>query len=176
MSLARRILIAVAVAAVALAAGAGLRYHLAVPSEDPALAGKALLEASFEDLAGQRVDLSRFRGQVLVVNFWATWCTPCREEIPEFIQVQEEFRERGVTFVGIAVDRKEPVAAFSRELGINYPVLIGSLEAMELAQKAGNRLQALPFTVVLGRDGQAAKVHLGRLSRDDLVPLLLQLL
>lgn len=176
MSRARRILIAAAVAAVALTAGAGLRFHLATPTEDAAEAGKALLEASFEDLAGERVGLTRFRGQVLVVNFWATWCTPCREEIPEFVEVQEEFRERGVTFVGIAVDRKEPVAAFSRELGINYPILIGSLEAMELAQRAGNRLQALPFTVILDRNGQAAKVHLGRLSRDELVPLLLQLL
>jgi thiol-disulfide isomerase/thioredoxin len=175
MSRTRRILTVAAVAALALAAGVGLRYQLVLPDES-AGAGEALLEASFEDLSGKRVSLSQFRGQVLVVNFWATWCTPCREEIPEFIEVQAQLRERGVTFVGIAVDRKEPVTAFSRELGINYPILIGSLDALALAQRAGNRLQALPFTVILDRSGQAAKVHLGRLSRDDLVPLLLQLI
>lgn len=175
MSRARQGLIAAVVAVLALVAGFALRHLSAVDSGGEA-AGEALFAASFEDLNGQRVSLSRFRGQVVVVNFWATWCTPCREEIPEFVELQEEFRDRGVVFVGIAVDRKEPVAVFSRELGVNYPVLIGSLEAMELAQRAGNRLQALPFTVILDRDGQAAKVHLGRLSRDDLVPLLLQLL
>ncbi|WP_333845312.1 TlpA family protein disulfide reductase [Pelomicrobium sp.] len=175
MSRTRQILTVAAVAALALVAGVGLRYQLVLPGESAA-AGEALLEASFEDLNGKRVSLSQFRGQVLVVNFWATWCAPCREEIPEFIEVQAQLRERGVTFVGIAVDRKEPVTAFSRELGINYPILIGSLDALALAQRAGNRLQALPFTVILDRSGQAAKVHLGRLSRDDLVPLLLQLI
>ncbi|PZP51944.1 MAG: TlpA family protein disulfide reductase [Azospira oryzae] len=174
MSRARQGLIAAVVAVLALVAGFALRHLSAVDSGGEA-AGEALFDASFEDLNGQRVSLSRFRGQVVVVNFWATWCTPCREEIPEFVELQEEFRDQGVVFVGIAVDRREPVAAFSREFGINYPVLIGSLEAMELARKVGNRMQALPFTVVLGRDGQAAKVHLGKLSRDTLEPLLRKL-
>jgi thiol-disulfide isomerase/thioredoxin len=102
------------------------------------------------------------------VNFWASWCEPCRKEIPEFIEVQNQFRDQGLVFVGIAVDQPQKAAAFSKDIGINYPVLTGGMEAMSLAEAAGNRQGALPFTVIIDRSGKIISTHLGLLSRSKL--------
>ncbi len=162
------------VGAAALAAGVAFQYGRTRP-EPPSGAAAVLLAATFEDLGGGRRSVGEWRGKVLVVNFWATWCAPCREEIPEFVQLQEQFRDRGVQFVGIAVDQRDAVERFAREFGINYPVLVGSLDAIEVSKAAGNRVGALPFTAILGRDGELAKVHLGKLDAATLSPLLRQL-
>ncbi|MFZ5558929.1 MAG: TlpA family protein disulfide reductase [Pseudomonadota bacterium] len=174
MSPGRRRLVVGLAAAVALGAGTVFQYLRARPAP-PAGAAAVLLGASFEDLAGGRRSVGDWRGQVLVVNFWATWCAPCREEIPEFVRIQERFRGEGVQFIGIAVDRRDAVAPFVREFGINYPILVGSLDAMEVSRAAGNRVGALPFTAILGRDGRLATVHLGKLDGRTLEPLLQQL-
>jgi thiol-disulfide isomerase/thioredoxin len=170
----RRGLLVGGVAALALAAGVGYQWQRTRPAP-PEGAGAVLLAATFEDLAGGRRAVGHWRGQVLVVNFWATWCAPCREEIPEFIALQDRFRDRGVQFVGIAIDQRDAVERFVREFGINYPILVGSLDAMEVSKAAGNRVGALPFTAILGRDGRLAKAHLGKLDGPTLEPLLKQL-
>ena len=112
--------------------------------------------------------LAAYRGKVVLVNFWASWCEPCRAEIPEFIELQNKFRDRGLVFIGIAIDQQERAAAFSKDIGINYPVLVGDLNAMSLAQAAGNMQGALPFTVVIDRAGTIIGTKLGRLSKDKL--------
>ena len=159
----------------AVAAGFLLRGQLMSSNTqsgtDVAAAAKGaevIFAASLPDLQDESQAISQWRGNVMVVNFWATWCEPCRKEIPEFIELQEKFRDKGLVFVGIAVDQKEKVAAFSKEMGINYPVLVGDMKAMTLAEAAGNRLGALPFTVVIDRNGKIAGTKLGRLSRDNL--------
>lgn len=174
MNRGRRRLLFGGVAAAALAAGAAIQWQRTRPAP---LEGAAavLLAATFEDLAGGRRAVGHWRGQVLVVNFWATWCAPCREEIPEFIALQDRFRDRGVQFVGIAIDQRDAVERFAREFGINYPILVGSLDAMEVSKAAGNRVGALPFTAIIGRDGELARVHLGKLDGPTLEPLLKQL-
>ena len=85
------------------------------------------------------------RGRVLVVNFWATWCAPCREEIPGFVRLQERYGPRGLQFVGIAFDQPDKVAEFGREFRVNYPLLLGGLDTMELLRDAGNRAGVLPY-------------------------------
>ncbi|MBI2313609.1 MAG: TlpA family protein disulfide reductase [Betaproteobacteria bacterium] len=124
-----------------------------------------LFLASLPDLAGRPQAVSQWKGKVLVVNFWATWCSPCREEIPEFIQVQDKYRDRGLVFLGIAVDQAEQVRAYSKEVGINYPVLVGELDAMELSRKAGNTLNGLPFTAIIDRAGRIVGTKAGRLTQ-----------
>ncbi len=121
----------------------------------------ALLSLSLPDTSGQQQSLAQWRGKVVIVNFWATWCEPCREEMPDFVRAQREFGARGLQFVGIAVDQPEKVARFSRELELNYPALIGGYGAIELSKTLGNRLSALPFTVVLDRHGAVADTQLG---------------
>ena len=130
----------------------------------PAIACQAtrLAKASFTDLAGQTQPLDQWRGKVLVVNFWATWCPPCLKEIPEFIRMQARYREQGLQFVGVAIDQPEKVAPFAEKMGFNYPVLIGALDAVELLRTLGNQHGGLPFTVVFDRSGTLRRGGAGR--------------
>ena len=124
--------------------------------------------ARLADLKGAPQSIGQWRGQVLVVNFWATWCAPCREEIPGFVRLQERYGARGVRFVGIAFDQPEKVTEFAREFGINYPLLIGGLDTMELLREAGNRAGVLPYTVVIDRAGNLVSRQPGGLKEATL--------
>ena len=135
-----------------------------------------ILETTLPDLQGKNQSVSQWKGEVLVVNFWATWCEPCRREMPEFIELQDELRDQGLLFIGIALDQKNKVQQYSKEIGVNYPVLLGGIEAMELAEVAGNRYAVLPFTVIFNRNGEIAGTHVGRLARDKLEAILKPLL
>ena len=175
----RRALLYLGVAAFAVAAGFFARSLLLGGSLDAETAQKgaqAIFAASLPDLQGNNQALSQWRGKVLVVNFWATWCEPCRREIPEFIKLQEQFRGQGLLFVGIALDQKEKVVAYSKEAGINYPVLVGAWETIELAKAAGNRQGGLPFTVVIDRSGKITGIHLGGISQAGMEAMIKPLL
>jgi len=175
-----RALQALALAALAiLFAAAGFLYYQwrsGPDLPDPAAAGQKLLAASLKGLDDRSQALDQWRGQVLVVNFWATWCAPCREEIPVFIQVQDRYRARGVQCVGIAIDQPERVRPYASEMGINYPLLVGGIETMEFAREIGNRAGVLPFTLVLDRSGRVAATHIGTYSVDALDKTLAPLL
>ena len=140
----------------ALAAGVGVALFDRAPPD----AGE-LLALTLPDAGGRAQAISQWRGKVLVVNFWATWCVPCREEMPEFVRAQNEYGGKGLQIVGIAVDNADKVQQFSHELGLNYPALIGGYPAMDLSKALGNELLALPFTLVLDRQGKVAYTHLG---------------
>ncbi len=111
-----------------------------------------------------------------MVNFWATWCAPCRDEMPQFVRAQGEFGQRGLQFVGIAVDEPAKVRQFAQEIGLNYPALIGGFGAMELSKVYGNRLMALPFTVVVDRSGRIVHTQLGPLAPVKLHSIVKELL
>lgn len=180
----QQVLTYLGIAAVAVTAGLLLRAQLATNAPSPETVegaarntgADAIFAASLPDLQGVTQPISQWRGKVVVVNFWATWCEPCREEIPEFIKLQRQFGDQGLVFVGIAVDDRERVAAFSREIGINYPVLVGDLQAMKLAGTAGNRQGALPFTAIIDRNGSLIGTKLGRLSHSKLEAMIRPLL
>lgn len=121
----------------------------------------ALLGLVLPDLSGREQALAQWRGKVLVVNFWATWCAPCREEMPHFVRAQVNQGANGLQFVGIAVDSVDKAKQFAGEIGVNYPILIGGYGAIELSRALGNSVGALPFTVVLDRRGELAWTHLG---------------
>ena len=164
------------VTAAALAAGwyFGQR-HYAASKPDPAAAA-ALAGLTLPDPAGKDQRLDQWRGKVLVVNFWATWCAPCREEMPEFIKAQQQYGAKGLQFVGIAVDQPDKVEQFAKEIGLNYPALIGGFGAMELSRTLGNDKMALPFTVVVDRKGTIVHTQLGELKPAKLQSIVTQLL
>lgn len=166
-----RIALVTGIALLAVAAGVAVR-HVAVDDRKPQAPATAfqdtLAKASFVDLAGQPQRLEQWRGTVLIVNFWATWCPPCLKEIPEFIRMQERYRERGLQFVGVAIDQPERVGPFAEKMGFNYPVLIGTLDAVELLRTLGNQHGGLPFTVVFDRSGTLAASELGGLDEAKL--------
>jgi len=164
-------MLAATVAVVAAAAGFGLNLWR-VSGEVAADAAQAILAVRLPDVAGREQALAQWQGKVLVVNFWATWCAPCREEMPMFVRLQEKYRDRGLQFVGIAIDQREPVARFAQELGINYPLLIGGIDTVELTRRAGNRVGGLPFTLIFDRRGRLASTTLGELKEGKLEAIL----
>ena len=152
----------------ALAAGiwfAQARFSPQAP-DAPAVAG--LWDISFPNLEGHSEPLSRWRGEVLVLNFWASWCAPCREEMPDFASLRAEYRPRGVEFVGLAIDNATSVTQFLQRHPVSYPILVGEGAAHSLARLLGNPSGALPYTVVFDREGKIVLTHLGRLPRTKL--------
>lgn len=167
MSRQRQILLFAAVAAIALVTGFLVDSATRPESADAQL----LLASSLPDLEGRPQPLAQWRGKVIVINFWATWCAPCRDEVPALVRLQRKLGPAGVQIVGIAVDEGQKVRLFVTEFGINYPVLIAELEALGLSHRAGNVTGALPYTVVLDRSGRVLAQHLGGLTEANLAAI-----
>lgn len=172
MSRAVQITLFAAVAAIALAAGFFLN-----PATRPGKAdAAAILDARLPDLTGRLQPIGQWRGKVLVVNFWATWCPPCLEEIPEFVRMQSRYESAGLQFVGIAIDDADKVSAFVAAHRVNYPVLVGNIDAIELSRQAGNSRGGLPYTLVIDRGGRVRSQTAGGLREATLVPIIEPLL
>lgn len=157
-------------ATVGLAAlAAGLALWLATrpggaPVDPPRIAPAALYAVSFRDANGQAHGLGQYQGRLLVLNFWATWCAPCREEMPAFNRLAERWKDRGVAFLGVSAEDPEPVARFGRSLGIGYPLATGGDAVGELSRRLGNRLGVLPHTVLVGPGGEVLETRVGPYS------------
>jgi thiol-disulfide isomerase/thioredoxin len=158
-------LLALAFALTAGLAGYGVAQYVYSPS-DSAPAVHSVLE--LPDLNGVSSPLRDWQGRVIVLNFWATWCPPCREEIPEFIVLQERYRSKGLQIVGVAVDNADAVRHFSDSVGINYPVLLGQIEAARAMRDYGNLTGSLPYTVVIDPSGRVIARKLGAYRYADL--------
>jgi peroxiredoxin len=136
----------------------------------------ALPEFNLPDLSGQQHNISEWRGRVLVLNFWATWCPPCLKEIPDFIDLQKQYADKGVQFIGIALEDKEPVAEYAAKTKINYPILSGGDNGIALAHQLGNSMDAVPYTLIVDRQGQIIYRHPGELSKEQLLKVIAPLL
>ena len=130
----------------------------------------------FTDQHGKERRLSDWDGQVRVVNFWATWCPPCVDEIPMLVSLQESFRGRGVQFVGVAVDDREGAFAMAKEFGMSYPTMADSRRTIDLLHAYGNRAAALPFTAFVGPEGAIRDRHVGVLTLEQTRETILALL
>lgn len=158
-----------------IALGLGITARHLFPAVEKAVVS-SLPEFNLPDLSGRQHNISEWRGKVLVINFWATWCPPCRKEIPDFIALQEQYVAKGVQFIGIALEDKEPVAKYAAETNINYPILLGGDNGIALAQQLGNNAGAVPFTLIVDRQGQIIHRHPGALSKEQLVKIITPLL
>ena len=118
------------------------------------------------DLHDNSVSISRWNGRVIVLNFWATWCGPCRKEIPLLNTLQKAYSARGVQVVGVAVDNTEAIKQFMRSVPINYPVLVGDQNAIEVIEAYGDRAGALPYTVFIDKKGIIVNAASGALTED----------
>src|SRR3970282_1500768 len=121
----------------------------------------AATDFALRDLAGNTHSLSSWRGKVVLLNFWATWCPPCREEIPLFIDLQRRYAQQGLQIVGISIDNPEAVARYWQEMKINYPLLIADETTYELMAAYGNRQGGLPYSVLIAADGRIAGGKIG---------------
>ena len=152
------------------AAGAGVWWADRRLSPGPVLSGAeaAFWQASFDTPEGQPLAMAASRGRPLLVNFWATWCPPCVEELPLLNSFHEQHAAQGWQLVGLAVDRVEPVRQFLQRLPLRFPVGMTGFAGTELSRSLGNSTGALPFTVVFGRDGSLRDRKIGQVHAEDL--------
>lgn len=162
----------VALALLALVLGAALRYW----SGDREQGVAELHRLVLPDPQGKPQPFSQWQGKVLVVNFWATWCDPCREEVPALVRIQQKEGGRGLQIVGIGIDSADKIREFAAKFHINYPLAVAGLSAVDTSRKLGNAAGGLPFTVILDRNGRLAATHLGGLTESQLDELLQPLL
>jgi thiol-disulfide isomerase/thioredoxin len=150
------------------AVGAGLYASQQIGSRDKIKSGNiaraalARLQAvNLPDVAGQTQPMAQWQGKTVVVNFWATWCPPCRQEMPGFSRLQEKFGDKGVQFVGIGVDSPSAIKEYALQNPMAYPLLIGGSTALDLLRQLGNPTAALPYTLVLDASGKPIFSKLG---------------
>ena len=168
-----RVLIYVSVAAVALIAGALIAQYVQPPQPTATTAAtSSVLDHSLLDLAGSRRPLREWQGRVLFINFWATWCAPCREEIPHIQKARERYKNRNFEVIGIAIDERKPVVEYRDEFEIEYPLLLAVEDPIALLNAFGNEQGALPHSVVLGSTGNVLATHTGPLLPDQLTALI----
>ena len=156
-------------AAAILATGAGFfAYRATLSDRSVAEAVAELMRLRLPDVFGKEQSLAQWRHKVLIVNFWATWCEPCQEEGPVLLRIQAKYASNGVQIVGISLDSVDKVRQFAIEYRIGYPLIVGSMQIIDLTRRLGNKAAGLPYTVVLDRSGRVVKTHLGGISEVEL--------
>ncbi|HIF50564.1 MAG TPA: TlpA family protein disulfide reductase [Thiotrichaceae bacterium] len=172
------IIIIIVLALLSSIGGYQLQQNIQADKLEPAIvvknpiAPKEVIGTKFEDFSLSDVDgvqrhLSEWQGKVMVINFWATWCSPCREEIPAFIELQQQYASDGLQFIGIALQQAEEVREFIDEFNVNYPSLVGDDDVIKAAKKLGNDIGALPYTVIIDRNGVISFTRRGPLSKSE---------
>lgn len=149
-----------------LRADSARREVTAGPEE---LVGRQRPDFTIGSSDGARVSVTEFDGQVMLINFWATWCAPCRAEMPMLSEIHDQYVNEGFTVVGIALDDVAQAREFAAELGIAYPVLVGGADVMAAGKAYGNRAGLLPYSVLVDRQGIVRWAYLGELERDELL-------
>jgi thiol-disulfide isomerase/thioredoxin len=132
----------------------------------PAMSTQQAMALSMNDLSGAPHSLTDWHGKVLLVNFWATWCPPCREEIPLLVKLQAKYAAQGLQVIGIATDEtdEDGVRTFTRRMLVNYPILMGNEQVAQMVAGLGGNLIGLPYTLLVDRDGKVVKLHPGQLQ------------
>lgn len=164
----RRRYLYAAVAATAAVAGAGMAWWRLSPQSANASAVAALWALDLATPEGGRVPLQGFKGRPLLINFWATWCPPCVEELPLLDAFYRENKSNGWQVLGIAVDKPSTVQAFLARQPLSFPVVMAGMDGVALSKSLGNTAGGLPFSVLLGPDGQLRERKIGKLSPADL--------
>jgi len=132
-----------------------------------AAAGNSATDFILPDLDGQARRLSDWAGSARIVNFWATWCVPCRREIPLLKELQSKHGASGLQIIGVAVDDPEPVSEYAAEVQFNYPILVGGEEAIGAAEGFGIDFMAMPLTFIVAPDGELLNAHVGEFKKSD---------
>ncbi|AOZ00798.1 alkyl hydroperoxide reductase [Cupriavidus sp. USMAHM13] len=156
--------------AILLATVAGILAGRHVFSPKPAAdhAVETFFQAKLPDPNGASLDLAALRGKTLVVNFWAPWCGPCVEEMPELTALHREYAGKPVEFVGIGIDSPSNIQQFLKKVPVDYPLAVAGFTGTELVRNFGNSAGGLPYTVIISPDGAVQFRKLGRVTADEL--------
>ncbi|CAG2130197.1 Thiol-disulfide oxidoreductase ResA [Cupriavidus yeoncheonensis] len=158
----------IAVAVVACAAGALAGHFVFSPKPASDHAVETFFQTRLPDPGGTDIDLGKLRGKTVVVNFWAPWCGPCVEEMPELTALHAEYAARKVEFVGIGIDSAANIQQFIKKVPVAYPLAVASFAGTELSRNFGNDAGGLPYTVVINPDGSVKYRKMGRITSDEL--------
>ncbi len=149
-----------------LAAGAGGWYAWQLTRAD------VRPDFTLPDLQGEPLAISDWDGEVIALNFWASWCPPCVNEIPMFNDLQADYGDEGLQFVGVALDRLDDARDFAEKLELAYPTMQGVHDAMQVSELYGNADGLLPYTVIIDRQGRIVERFFGEVTRDDIEPVI----
>jgi thiol-disulfide isomerase/thioredoxin len=142
--------------------------YAATLKPQPSAAVQTLYAQTLPDASGAPQALAQWKGKAMVLNFWAPWCAPCVEEMPELSQLQQEHAGKNLQVIGIGIDSPNNIAEFAKKFNIAYPVYVAGITGTELSRQFGNKAGGLPYTVLIGADGQIKKTYLGRLKFEQL--------
>lgn len=141
-----------------------LRY-IAEKNAESKPSGAALYAAKLPDIDGKMQDLGQYRDKVVIVNFWATWCPPCRDEMPELVALQQAYKDKNVVVLGVALDEPAQVAQYLKSTAVNYPIVASDVAGSLLSEQLGNDKGVLPYTVMINKDGNIVNAHFGRITK-----------
>ncbi len=155
-----------------IAAAAGVIVALSSSQTTENSGPQTIEKLVLPDLQGGGQTIAEWGGKTLLINFWATWCAPCREEIPLLEKAQAAYAHQGLQVIGVAIDDPTAVATYRRQMGISYPVLLGDFATLSLTVQEGNRAQVLPFTLIVSPEGKVVAQKVGAYSKTELEGLL----
>ena len=163
----RRTMLYAGVAALAALVGGGIAWKRQIEEIAPELMND-FWSTEFDAPTGELLSMRALQGRPLVINFWATWCTPCIEEMPLIDAFFRENKQKGWQVVGLAIDQPSRVRQFLSQFPVSYSIGLAGLNGTEVSKKLGNEVGGLPFTVVLDANGRLIQRKLGKLSADDI--------
>lgn len=138
--------------------------------------GQRRPEFTLPDVSGTLRHISEWDGKVIAINFWASWCLPCLEEIPQLVELQAHYGKEGFQVIGIALQKAEEITDFIRDHNMNYPVLAGEMEVIPVAESFGNQLGALPFTAIIDPEGEIVYTKQGAVTSEEVIAVITPLL
>lgn len=128
----------------------------------------AFFSQQWRNTAGKTENLTQWKGQILVLNFWASWCAPCVEEMPELSALQEKWGNQPIKIIGIGVDSLENIQHFQKQYRIQFPLYAAGMDGIDIARSLGNKTMGLPFTAIISPKGNIVKTYSGRLKMEQL--------
>jgi thiol-disulfide isomerase/thioredoxin len=180
----KKILSNVGYFAIMLALGFAIYYYVLSPQASLNIASTDYSKLSTHTLFASRLpnpdgvsqNFNQYKGKIIVLNFWATWCPPCREEMPELSELSTEYKNKNVVVLGVAVDELALVKEFSITTPVSYPLFAAENEGMELGSNLGNDKGVLPYTVIINQSGEIVDTYFGRINKSLIETALLPLL
>lgn len=161
----RALLYLVAIVAIVLS-GFALRYFVLTASVPPeSISTHTFFAAAFPDLEGEPQAMAQWKGKTIIVNFWATWCPPCLEEMPALSKLHAQYQGRNLMVLGISSDDLDKIREFTLQAPVSYPLLSGDIDAMNISESLGNDKGVLPYTVIIAPDGSIAKTYFGLVNQ-----------
>jgi len=159
-------------AGLALLLGLSASIYVNSSRNTEVVSGVELTAIDLPSVDGSEVDINALQGKLVLVNFWATWCPPCLEEIPVFLALRKKYAATGFEVLGVSIDSVSKVLQYRQTLKINYPLLDGEKTGMTLMRSLGNNIGGLPYSVMFDRDGKAVAVKSGAYQEQELIDLI----